>query len=187
MTDTLLNTALWLERRLDLSLGFHFPTARMYGIVINDPEGLFDDQQCAARASFIDEHRDVYEMISGPSGVLARSFDAAAIVTGGWAAPVEEDGSLATRASRHPGRRRVRAVAVVSDDGIASVIRFEDEPNSPRAEFGGAVGGVIDALETMWFGEPTRLISGADAGAICAPDSALVNMRTTRGGCSRRP
>lgn len=166
-----------------MSLGFHFSTARMYGIVVNDPHGLLDDQQCAARASFIDEHQDVYAMITGASGVLARSFDAAAVVTGGWAAPLEDDGSLATRASRHPERRRVRAVAVVSDEGIASVVRFEDDPHAPRAEVGGAVGGVVDSLDAMWFGDPTQLVTGPAS----AFDDALVNMRTTRGGCSRWP
>ena len=54
----------------------------------------------------------VYELISGSAGVGARSFDAAAVVTAGWAAPIGDDGSMTHRAGRHPLRRRVRAVAV---------------------------------------------------------------------------
>jgi len=183
VTNNIINTAIWLERRLDLSLGFHLPAARMYGIVVNDPALLLDDQQCAARASFIDEHRDVYAMITGAPGVLARSFDAAAVVTCGWAAPINDDGTISARPSRHPNRRRVRAVAVVSDDGIASVVRFEDEPDVARADGGKGTGEVVDALEAMWFGDPTELVTRL----LTDHDGGLVNMRTTRGGCSRRP
>ncbi len=172
-TNLTLNIALWLERRLDMSLGFHLPAARMYGIVVNDPLGLIDDPCQAARSSFIDEQRDVYEMIAGAPGLLARSFDAAAIVTAGWAAPMQDDGSMTHRASRHPDRRRVRAVAVVNDDGLASVIRFEDDPANSFAQSERGTGDIIDALEAMWFGDPTALVS------------RLVNLRTTRGGCTR--
>ena len=183
VTNIIFDTAIWLERRLDLSLGFHLPAARMYGIVVNDPAGLRDDHAGSARASFIDEHRDVYAMITGAPGVLARSFDAAAVVTCGWAAPLDDDGTVSTRPSRHPDRRRVRAVAVVSDDGIASVVRFEDEPDVPMAEAGRGTGEVIDALEAMWFGPPSVLITGP----VDEDVDRLVNMRTTRGGCSRWP
>ncbi len=152
--DTTLNIALWLDRRLDLSLGFHFPSARLYGIVVNDPLGLIDDVGQPARTSFIDESGDVYELIAGTAGVVARSFDAAAVVTAGWAAPLAADGSLAYRASRHPLRRRVRAVAVVSDEGIASLIRFEDDPEHVIGQTASGSGDIIDAMAMMWFGEP---------------------------------
>jgi len=154
--DTTLNIAIWLERRLDMSLGFHFPFARLYGIVVNDPLGLIDDTGQAARTSFIDESDDVYELIAGTAGVVARSFDAAAVVTAGWAAPMADDGSMTHRASRHPQRRRVRAVAVASDDGVASLIRFEDEPGEAIGQSAPGSGEIIDAMEAMWFGIPKR-------------------------------
>jgi hypothetical protein len=176
VTNPILDTALWLERRLHTSLGFHLPTARMYGIVVNDPRGLGDDRDHgAARSSFIDDGRDVYALIAGTPGIVARSFDAAAVVTTGWAAPVDGHGDPSTPASRHPDRRRVRAVAAVGDGGVASVVRFEDDPDRWFADDGRGVGDVIDALEAMWFGEPTEVVS------------RLVNVRTTRGGCSRWP
>ena len=152
MLESTLNIAAWLERRLDLSLGFHLPAARLYGIVVNDPLGLHDDHAQAARPSFIDESRDVYELLAGSAGVIARSFDAAAIVTTGWAAPLADDGSMTSRASRHPDRRRVRAVAVVSDEGVASVIRFEDDPQSLIGQSEHGSGDIVDAMEAMWFG-----------------------------------
>ena len=157
VNESTLNIAFWLERRLDLSLGFHFAAARLYGIVVNDPLGLVDDRGQAARSSFIDESADVYELLGGSAGVVARSFDAAAVVTAGWAAPMADDGSMTHRASRHPLRRRVRAVAVVDDAGVASLIRFEDDPGQVIGQPTRGSGDLVDALEAMWFGEPTRL------------------------------
>jgi hypothetical protein len=110
-------------------------------------------------------------MLTGTMGVLARSFDAAIVVTCGWAAPMLEDGTMTHRPSRHPTRRRVRVVAVVSDAGVSSVLRFEDDPEHPLELPDGAIGNMVDSLEAMWFGSPTE----------------LVNLRTTRGGCTRHP
>lgn len=166
-----LDIATWFERRIDSSLGFHLPAARLYGVVVNDPFGLTVDEAGAARSSFIGEHRDVYSMLTGAPGVLARSFDAAAAVTTGWAAPMLGDGSMAHRPSRHPERRRIRAVSVVSDHGVASLIRFEDDPAHLVQLGERGTGDMVDALEVMWFGDPTD----------------LVNVRTTRGGCTRHP
>lgn len=171
MSQTTLNIATWLERRLDASLGYHLPAARLYGIVVNDPAQLLDEGAAAARSSYIDENRDVYALIDGAGAVLARSFDAAAMVTCGWAAPMLDDNTMTHRPSRHPERRRVRVVAVIDDGGLASVLRFEDEPNRPILRGERGIGQVADALETMWFGDPTT----------------LVNLRATRGGCTRRP
>ncbi|MCU1396045.1 MAG: hypothetical protein JWM34_4473 [Ilumatobacteraceae bacterium] len=169
--------ARWIEHRLDASIGFHLPSARLYGVVVNDAD-LFDTADCdrddagtAARSSFIGEARDVYSLLTGSFAILARSFDAAAVVTGGWAAPMLDDGTMTHRPSRHPQRRRVRAVAVVADDGVASVIRFEDDPTEVICRPERGVGDMVDALEAMWFGDATD----------------LVNLRTTRGACTRHP
>ena len=186
--STTLQIAVWLERRLDVTLGFHLPAARLYGIVVNDASGLAADDGHggggAARSSFIEERGDPYALLSGSAGVLARSFDAAAIVTTGWAAPLGEDGTMTERASRHPLRRRVRAVAVVDDHGVASVIRFEDDPAHMILQGERGTGDIVDALEAMWFGEPTALVEADSAPTMRAE---FVNLRTTRGGCTRRP
>ena len=171
MSESTLNIAMWLERRLDMSLGFHLPAARLYGVVVNDAERLEVADEQAARTSFIDENRDAYELVMGSAGIVARSFDAAALVTAGWAAPMLDDGSMTHRPSRHPQRRRVRAVAVIDDAGIASLLRFEDDPDHVIARVERGVGDMVDALEAMWFGDPSN----------------IVNLRTTRGGCLRRP
>jgi len=176
--DTTLNIALWLERRLDMSLGFHFPAARLYGIVLNDPLGLPHDTAQAARSSFIDESDDVYELMAGSAGVLVRSFDVLTVVTAGWAAPMADDGSMAQRASRHPLRRRVRAVAVVSDDGVASLIRFEDDPEELIAQTTSGSGLMVDALEAMWFGNAG--LWGDSSAALARSDNELAATRMCR-------
>ena len=170
---TTIDIASWIERRLDATVGFHLGAARLYGVVVNDASSLGDAcaDDTAARSSFLGEHRDVYALLDGSLGVLARSFDAAAIVTCGWAAPMLPDGTMTHRPSRHPTRRRVRVVGVVDDAGVASVIRFEDDPSEPVAVPAGAIGDMVESLAAMWFGDPFD----------------LVNLRTTRGGCTRRP
>ncbi len=181
MTETTLNIAVWLERRLDTSLGYHFPAARLYGIVVNDPLGLIDDVGQAARTSFIDESHDVYGLLMGSSGVVARSFEAAAVVTAGWAAPLGDGGSMTHRASHPPLRRRVRAVAVVNDAGVASLIRFEDEPDHVIGQSTRGSGEIVDAMEAMWFGDPTRLIEPTEGLRRLADPFSGVR------GCRRRP
>ena len=168
-----MDIARWLERRIDATLGFHLAAARLYGVVVNDAFALAGEpaEEGAARSSFLGEHRNAYALLDGSLGVLARSFDAAAIVTCGWAAPMLSDGTMTHRPSRHPTRRRVRVVGVVCDAGVASVLRFEDDPLETLCLPDGAVGDMVESLEAMWFGEPTE----------------LVNLRTTRGGCTRHP
>jgi len=170
-STTTLHIAHWIEQRLDVSLGFRLPASRLYGIVVNDPLALCEEHGQAGRYSFLEEGPDVYAMLAGPSGQLARSFDAAALVSTGWAAPMLDDGTMTHRASRHPLRRRVRAVAVIDNDGIASVLRFEDDPTVAIGEARRGIGNIVDAMEAMWYSEHAE----------------IVNLRTTRGGCSRRP
>ena len=168
MTVLTVNIATWLERRLDMSLGYELLAARLYGIVVNDPLGLLDDLGQPARTSFIDEASDAFDLLAGSCAVLARSFDAAAIVTLGWAAPIADGGEV--EPSRDPRRRRVRIVTVVNDEGCASAIRFADDPDLAVAQSELHEGNLVAALQSMWFGD------GHD----------LVNSRTTARGCRRR-
>ena len=51
------------------------------------------------------------------------------------------------------------------------MLRFEDDPSVCIGEAQRGIGNVVDAMEAMWYGDPAE----------------FVNLRTTRGGCSRRP
>ena len=141
------------EHLHELLDGFQLPGARLYGVGVpaNMPgtEGL--------SVCFLAQHPDVYELLDAPSSALARMFDAAAIVTTGWAAPLAEDGSVDGAPSEHAQRRRVRLVVVVADNGVASALRFADEPNNVITDPGSATGSLADAINRFWFEPPVTL------------------------------
>ena len=114
------------------------------------------------RISFLAEHGDVYELLDSPSSAIARMFDAAVVLTCGWAAPIDRDelatGQTETETetsedippSQHPLRRRVRLVVAVCDKGVASVLRFADTPNDIVTDAGAARGSLADAVKDLW-------------------------------------
>lgn len=150
-----------VEASLHTSLdGFDLPRARLYGVSIVDPLGIATQQDGALRISFLAEHGDVYELLDSPSSAIARMFDAAVVLTCGWAAPIDLD-ELATSQtetetsedippSQHPLRRRVRLVVAVCDKGVASVLRFADTPNDIVTDAGAARGSLADAVKDLW-------------------------------------
>lgn len=143
--------AIGVEAKLHTSLdSFELSGARLYGV------------NCAGRPAdepnmcFLVQHPDVYELLDAPSSALARMFDAAAIVTTGIA-PLNADGSVDGPPSQHEQRRRVRLVVVVADNGVASVLRFEDEPDEVVADPGSATGSLAEAINRFWFDPPVTL------------------------------
>ena len=144
--------ALGVEAKLHTSLdSFELPGARLYGV------------NCASRPAsepnmcFLAQHADVYELLDSPSSALARMFDAAAVVTTGWAAPLAADGTIEGAPSEHAQRRRVRLVVVVADHGVASVLRFADEPDDVISDPGSATGSLAEAINRFWFDPPVTL------------------------------
>ncbi|MFM8452946.1 MAG: hypothetical protein ACKOAQ_08855, partial [Acidimicrobiaceae bacterium] len=81
-----------VESSLHTSLdGFDLPRARLYGVSIVDADGVRSNHNGALRISFLAEHGDVYELLDAPSSAIARMFDAAVVLTCGWAAPIDRD------------------------------------------------------------------------------------------------
>ncbi len=144
-----------VEHSLHSSLdGFGLKRARLYGITVVDPEGVVDHVDGALRITFLAEHGDVYELLDAPTSAIARMFDAAIVLTCGWAAPVQEndsDGEFTGPPSEHPLRRRVRLVVAVCDDGVGSVLRFADSPDEVICDPGAARGSLADAVTNLWF------------------------------------
>ena len=156
-----------VEASLHTSLdGFDLPRARLYGVSIVDPLGIATQRDGALRISFLAEHGDVYELLDSPSSAIARMFDAAVVLTCGWAAPIDRDEladgltdsqtetetetSEDIPPSQHPLRRRVRLVVAVCDKGVASVLRFADTPNDIVTDAGAARGSLADAVKDLW-------------------------------------
>ncbi|MEY3690562.1 MAG: hypothetical protein RJB57_217 [Actinomycetota bacterium] len=127
---------------------FELPGARLYGI--NLPDAVVDDPPPCLLGS----HPDVYRLLSEPSSALARSFGAAAIVTTGWAAPLDDNGEVSCPPSQHARRRRVRLMVLVSNEGTASVLRFADDPDEVVTDPGSATGSLAEAIARFWFEPP---------------------------------
>ena len=149
---TPIDLAAMVESRIHESLGssdraFDLDRARLYGV--NCPTADCTDENL--QLSFVLEHGDIYQLLDTPESSCARMFDAAALVTCGWAAPIAEDSNEPDAApSKHPQRRRVRLVVVVGDSGVASVLRFQDEPDAPILDAGEARGPLAEAVAGFW-------------------------------------
>ncbi len=152
--------------------GFDLKRARLYGISVVDVGGVDRLEDGALRITFLAEHGDVYELIDAPTSAIVRMFDAAVVLTCGWAAPIDrshesddddddddddEDTNEKVPPSQHPQRRRVRLVVVVGDQGVGSVLRFADTPNEIVTDAGSARGSLADAVTNLWFDSPVHV------------------------------
>ena len=165
-----IDLATCVEASLHTSLdGFDLPRARLYGVSIVNANGVASHEDGALRISFLAEHGDVYELLDAPSSAIARMFDAAVVLTCGWAAPIsrqdhddhdapDETTDEEVPPSQHPQRRRVRLVVVVCDDGVASVLRFADTPDDIVTDAGSARGSLADAVNNLWC-DPKVVVS----------------------------
>ena len=85
---TPLDLATCVEHSLHLSLDrFDLSAARLYGITVVDPEGIPTKADGSLRITFLAEHADVYELLEAPTSAISKMFDAAVVLTCGWAAP----------------------------------------------------------------------------------------------------
>ena len=154
LPDTV-SLATFVEQRLHTTLdSFELAGARLYGVTVVDSKEFDQDVDAAFRLSFLAEHPDVYELLEAPSSSLGRMFDAVAVVTTGWAAPLGENGEVQGAPSQHAKRRRVRLTVVVSNQGVASVVRFADEPDDIITDAGSATGSLADAINGYWAQGP---------------------------------
>jgi hypothetical protein len=78
-----------VEHSLHISLdGFDLSRARLYGISIVDEQAAARNEDGALRITFLAEHGDVYELLEAQTSAIVRMFDAAVVLTCGWAAPI---------------------------------------------------------------------------------------------------
>ena len=174
-TNTPVALATCVEQSLHMSLdGFDLKRARLYGISVVDVGGVDRLEDGALRITFLAEHGDVYELIDAPTSAIVRMFDAAVVLTCGWAAPLDRsreendrgddhdsnadhDSDTSVPPSQHPQRRRVRLVVVVGDQGVGSVLRFADTPKEIVTDAGSARGSLADAVTNLWFDSPVHV------------------------------
>jgi regulator of RNase E activity RraB len=174
-TNTPVALATCVEQSLHMSLdGFDLKRARLYGISVVDVGGVNRLEDGALRITFLAEHGDVYELIDAPTSAIVRMFDAAVVLTCGWAAPIDrshqssdddddDDDNEKLPPSQHPQRRRVRLVVVVGDQGVGSVLRFADTPKEIVTDAGSARGSLADAVTNLWFDSPVHVARSTNA------------------------
>ena len=143
-----------LDLRLQetLTSPFRLARGRLYGCT---------DAGDDVRFSFLGDDRDIYALIAGPVAIMARQFDAAAVAMTGWAAPMDTAAvTPLQRPSLHPDRYRIRVCCAVGDDGVASVMRAEREPDTVLEMPGPGEGAMPLALVQMWAGLPVSASPG---------------------------
>ena len=117
---------------------FHLPTAQVYCVKEGDEFQL------------LTAHPDVYEALESVSKVIPSDAIAIAVITTGWAAPLNENGEAVGAPSKHPNRRRVKLVACVDSEFAGSALGFEDSPEDVVTDEGNASGSLADALAEAW-------------------------------------
>lgn len=95
----------------------------------------------------IDQHPDVYELISRNVGEIPDTASAVVVVTTGWAAPIADG----IAPSEHAERVRVRlSVYVPRDASPVSVVMFANGKETVTDE-NTATGTLADAIHSIWW------------------------------------
>lgn len=101
------------------------------------------------KLKLIHEDSDIYDLLQSEEveEQLSVTSLAVLVVTTGWASPRTKDEDEDMRPSEHPERRRVRLSIYANRLGeVASIIRFEDDPNEIVTDEGSATGSLADAI-----------------------------------------
>lgn len=134
-----------VEKNLHNTLGesFNIPKAVIYSVKVNPS----DELEIVKSGS----HGDIYDLLeSGKARKLAQVSDYVAVLTTGWAAPLPKKNDEDVAPSQHPERRRIRLLVVSSQNGVASVIRFEDNPTEIISDNGKAQGALAEAVKNLY-------------------------------------
>jgi hypothetical protein len=129
-----------LNKALSISVPkpFNLDGAQLYGVTVDNDDSV--------SLVMIDSDCDVYDLLSTPASVRDAVFNTYALVTTGWAAPLN-NGEIDGPPSEHEMRRRVRlAVVANADNAVCTVLRFEDEPEETVLDEGQATGSLASAV-----------------------------------------
>lgn len=141
---SLLEIATELEASLDADgKGYNAKKAELFSVSFTPNGGLSFSKRS--------DNGDVYELLGNPFSVhVCATSDAIGVLTCGWAAPVDDDSDYDDLPpSVHPKRRRVRLLVCASRDGVASVLRFQDDPDNPITDEDRASGSLADAVHQL--------------------------------------
>ncbi|MGH9000963.1 MAG: hypothetical protein ACRDY7_16405 [Acidimicrobiia bacterium] len=113
--------------------------ARLYGVRLGGGADVIDLELLAEGHA-----RRIPADVRPPAGLAA-----IAIASTAWMAPMAEDGSIRTRPSRHPERRRVSVTLLIGGEAAddVSVMRYGDGAPSVLT---GCVGVVYERMQRCW-------------------------------------
>ena len=136
-----------VEKELHNKNGWNEKRAKFYTVNVDELGGV--------SVEFASENGDVYELLDNPLvKTLAKtpSTQFVALLTCGWAAPINRDGvdDEEVAPSQHSQRRRVRLVVVASKNSVASVLRFQDDDENTVTDEGKARGSLADAVKSLF-------------------------------------
>ena len=118
-------------------------TAKAYGLTETD-DGLV--------AKLIGNNEDVYLLIRDlDNDKIHMNYDFMAVVTTGWAAPLDQNGEIKGAPSAHPERRRVTLVASLDINErktFGSILHFDGDDDLVFDD-GSATGMLAEALENL--------------------------------------
>jgi len=113
------------------------------------------EQDETVSLTLANESGDVYDLLdSDDSRQVAQVSDYIAVLTCGWAMPTDgDDENSELRPSEHPQKRRVRLLVLACADGVASVLRFQDDPDEVISDNDQARGSLADAVKNLFITE----------------------------------
>jgi hypothetical protein len=130
------------EEIIDAEVGYEMGSAHLYSVNI--------DLNGEVSLTLATAERDVYDLLDSDTAVkVAQVSDYIALVTTGWAAPLNSEGEAEGAPSEHPAKRRVRLSVFASRESVVSVLRFQDEPTEPVVDEGQATGSLADAVQNL--------------------------------------
>lgn len=96
--------------------------------------------------------QDIYELLESENTItkiIKNNPNEFVILTCGWAAPLDTESDDNTPPSQHSRKRRVRLVVGATKDGVASVLRFQDNPDEVVTDENTARGSLADAIHQL--------------------------------------
>jgi hypothetical protein len=133
-----------VERQVHDLFDFDPKEAHIFGVNINGDSGepMLGTSRMAG---------DVYELLaSNGARLLAKKSHFIALMTCGWAAPIDDNKFSNLQPSEHPKRRRIRLVMVANRASVASVMRFQDDPDETMTDEGKATGALAEAVTALF-------------------------------------
>lgn len=141
--SVIMENAQVVEEMVNRDFGYDLGKAMLFAI--NEV-----DEDNSVTMTLAGEHGDVYDLLdSEDSHLVAKVSDYVAVVTCGWASPLQDTDDDEIAPSQHPQRRRVRLVVMANKEGVASVLRFQDDTETVTDE-GQATGSLADAIKALF-------------------------------------